>query len=189
MAHKDITSALVHEHRLILRMLDQLEKRAPLTESGEYADYRFYLDGVDFIRNYADRFHHAKEEDILFEALINNGMPRANSPVAAMLMEHDHGRAFVRAMEEAAGAALAGEPDANRLIAENALGYVGLLREHIAKEDDILYPLAERVVPAGMRDEITAGYSAAEARTPADFERHYEEIVARYEAEPLKSAA
>jgi len=189
MAKKDISSALVHEHRLILRMLDLLEKRAALTRSGEYANYRFYQDGVDFIRNYADRFHHAKEEDILFEALINNGMPRANSPVAAMLMEHDHGRAFVRAMEEAAGAALAGEPGANMLIAENALGYVGLLREHIAKEDDILYPLAERVIPAEMRDGIIAGYTAAEARTPADFESRYAEIVARYEAEPLKNAA
>jgi hemerythrin-like domain-containing protein len=189
MAKKDISSALVHEHRLILRMLDLLEKRAALTRSGEYSNYRFYLDGVDFIRNYADRFHHAKEEDILFEALINNGMPRANSPVAAMLMEHDHGRAFVKAMEEAAGAALVGEPDANRLIAENALGYVGLLREHIAKEDDILYPLAERVLPVAMRDEIIAGYAAAEARTPDDFEKNYAEIVARYEAEPLKNAA
>jgi hemerythrin-like domain-containing protein len=186
---KDITSTLVHEHKLILRMLDLVEKRAPLTGSGEYADYRFYLDGVDFIRNYADRFHHAKEEDILFEALIKNGMPRANSPVAAMLMEHDQGRAFVKAMEEAAGAALAGEPDANRLIAENALGYVGLLREHIAKEDDILYPLAERVIPTGMRDEIIAGYAAAEARTPAHFEKRYVEIVAHYEAETLEKAA
>ena len=189
MAKRDITEALVNEHGLILRMLDLLEKRATLTRSGEYANYRFYQDGVDFIRNYADRFHHAKEEDILFEALINNGMPRANSPVAAMLMEHDHGRAFVRAMEEAAGAALAGEPGANMLIAENALGYVGLLREHIAKEDDILYPLAERVIPAEMRDGIIAGYTAAEARTSADFESHYAEIVARYEAEPLKNAA
>jgi len=189
MAKRDITEALVNEHGLILRMLDLLEKRATLTRSGEYANYRFYLDGVDFIRNYADRFHHAKEEDILFEALVTNGMPKANSPVAAMLMEHDQGRAFVKAMEEAAGSALVGESEANGLIAENALSYVGLLREHIAKENDILYPLAERVIPAGMRDEIVAGYTAAEARTPADFESRYAEIVARYEAEPLEKAA
>jgi hemerythrin-like domain-containing protein len=186
---RDITEALVNEHRLILRMLTLLEQRARLTRSGEFNDYRFYLEGVDFIRNFADRFHHAKEEEILFEALIQNGMPREHSPVAAMLMEHEHGRAFVRALEEAARAAIAGLPSQDGLIAENALAYTELLREHIAKENDILYPLAERVIPEERRDAILAGYVAAEARTPADFSQRYAEIVARYEAESLPDAA
>ena len=185
----DITRALVHEHRLILRMLTLLEINAPRTGSGTYDNYRFYLDGVDFIRNYADRFHHAKEEDVLFEALVKNGIPRDNSPVAAMLMEHDQGRAFVKVMEAAALAALSGESGHNQEIADNALGYAALLREHIAKEDDILYPLAERVIPEEMRDAVCAAYRAAEARTPADFEQCYEKIVAGYEAEALATAA
>lgn len=185
----DITRALVREHRLILRMIALLERNAQLTAAGGYGNYRFYLDGVGFIRNYADRFHHAKEEDILFEALVANGMPREHSPVAAMLMEHDQGRAFVSAMEAAARAAASGKPDQDRIIAENALGYAALLREHIAKEDDILYPLAERVIPAEKRDAIVDGYEAAEAKTPADFERRYEEIVERYEEEALGHAA
>ena len=96
---RDITTALVDEHKLILRMLTVLERNAALTQAGGYTTYQFYLDAVDFIRNYADRFHHAKEEDVLFEALVANGMPRENSPVAAMLLEHDQGRAFVRAMD------------------------------------------------------------------------------------------
>lgn len=186
---RDITQALVHEHRLILRMLAVLEQNALRTARGEFGEYRFYLDAVNFIRNYADRFHHAKEEDVLFEALVVNGMPRANSPVAAMLVEHDQGRALVRGMEEAAGAALAGKPGQDGVIAENALGYVALLKEHIAKEDGILYPLAERVIPEGVRDGIAAAYRAAEARTPANFETRYLEVVERYEAETLKRAA
>jgi hemerythrin-like domain-containing protein len=186
---RDITQALVHEHRLIVRMLDILERNARLTAAGRYTNYRFYLDGVAFIRNYADRFHHAKEEDVLFEALVANGMPREHSPVAAMLMEHDQGRAFVRAMEEAAQAALSGRGDQDRIIAENALGYVALLREHIAKEDDILYPLAERLIPEGARDAIVAAYGKAEERTAADFETQYEAIVAGYEAEMVVDAA
>ncbi len=186
---RDVTQALVNEHKLILRMLAVLERNALRTGQGEFGDYRFYLDAVDFIRNYADRFHHAKEEDILFEALVANGMPRANSPVAAMLMEHDHGRAYVRAMEEAATAALAGAPGQDALIAENALGYVALLREHISKEDGILYPLAERLLPEGVRDGIAAGYDTAEGKTPADFAARYEHIVARYEAETMERAA
>ena len=116
-------------------------------------------------------------------------MPRENSPVAAMLMEHDLGRAYVRAMEEAAQAALAGDAGRNPEIAENAFGYLQLLREHIAKEDGILYPLAERVIPEGMRDGIVAGYAAAEQKTPDDFTARYEAVVAKYESEVHGQAA
>ena len=97
------------EHLLIKRMLALIERFAPLTAAGQFSDWQFYLDGVDFIRQYADRFHHAKEEDVLFEALVANGMPRQNSPVAAMLMEHDQGRLYVQAMEAGALKAAAGE--------------------------------------------------------------------------------
>jgi len=180
---KDITQALVNEHRLILRMIALLERNAPRTAAGDYSNWQFYLDGVDFIRNYADRFHHAKEEDVLFEALVTNGMPRENSPVAAMLMEHDQGRAYVRAMEVAAQEALAGQSDREGLIAENALAYAELLRGHIGKEDEILYPLAERVIPDTMRDAIIEGYAAAESRTPSDFTARYEAVVSQYEQE------
>ena len=186
---RDITRTLVREHRLILRMLAVLERNALATSAGTFSDYRFYLDGVDFIRNYADRFHHAKEEDVLFEALVKNGMPRENSPVAAMLMEHEQGRAYVKAMELAALLAQSGEPGQDGTIAANALAYVELLKEHIAKEDDILYPLAERLIPDAARDAVIAGYEAAETRTADGFERRYEKIVADYEREGALRAA
>src|ERR1035437_6247468 len=179
----DISQALVDEHQLILRMIALLEKNAARTAAGAYSNWHFYIDGVDFIRNYADRFHHAKEEDVLFEALVKNGMPREHSPVAAMLMEHDQGRAFVKAMETAALEELSGQTGREQIIADNALAYAALLREHIAKEDEILYPLAERVIPDTMRDDIIAGYAAAEARTAADFTARYAEVVAGYEQE------
>ena len=65
----DITQALVNEHRLILRMIALLERNATGTARGIYTNWQFYQDGVDFIRSYADRFHHAKEEDALFTTM------------------------------------------------------------------------------------------------------------------------
>ena len=180
---KNITQALVDEHKLILRMIALLERNAPQTAAGSYTNWQFYLAGGDFIRNYADRFHHAKEEDVLFAALVKNGMPSKNSPIEAMLMEHDQGRAFVRAMETAALDALAGKDGQEGVIAENSLAYAELLRGHIGKEDEILYPLAERVIPDTMRDAIIEGYAAAEAKTPADFTARYEAVVSGYENE------
>ncbi|HEX9078411.1 MAG TPA: hemerythrin domain-containing protein [Desulfuromonadaceae bacterium] len=179
----DITQALMAEHRLILRMLDLLERKAARTAEGGPTDWQFYLDGVDFIRNYADRFHHAKEEDVLFEALVHNGMPREHSPVAAMLLEHEQGRAHVRALETAAREALAGLPGREAAIVEHARAYAALLREHIAKEDGILYPLAERLIPDTLRDGILAGYREAEARMTADLAARFEAMVLKYEQE------
>jgi len=179
----DITSTLVNEHRLILRMIALFEKNASKTAQGSYLNWQFYLDGIDFIRQYADRFHHAKEEDVLFKALVDNGMPKEHSPVAAMLMEHDLGRSYVSALESAVHTAQAGRTDVYQAIADNALGYAALLRDHIGKEDDILYPLAERVLPETMRAGILQGYRAAETQVPPGLAEHYQAIVTQYEQE------
>jgi hemerythrin-like domain-containing protein len=129
--NEDITQALVNEHRLILRMITLLERNAAKTADGASSNWQFYIDGVDFIRSYADRFHHAKEEDILFEALVKNGMPRENSPIAAMLMEHDQGRAFVKPWKRRFWSA--GRSERRGRSSPKCLGVCGALREHIAK--------------------------------------------------------
>lgn len=177
----DVTQVMVAEHQLILRMITLLEKNTELLAQGRFRDWQFYLDGVDFIRNYADRFHHAKEEDVLFKALVVNGMPEQNSPVAAMLMTHDEGRIHVRALEEATLKARDGEPGQTPTIAENARAFAVLLRDHIDKEDTILYPLAERVLPEEPRAAMVAAYNQAEAKVAADFSSHYEAMVRKYE--------
>ena len=141
----------------------------------------FFLDAVDFIRHYADRFHHAKEEDVLFKALVVNGMPERSSPVAAMLLAHDQGRAFVRGMEQAGQRAQQGEAGQEAKIAGNARGYIALLRDHIDKEDHILYPLAERVLPEALRPAMVEAYAEAEAKTP-ELEEKYRRLVGSYEA-------
>ena len=184
----DVTQVMVEEHKLILRMIGLVERNTAQMEAGKFRDWQFYLDAVDFIRNFADRFHHAKEEDVLFTALVANGMPAQNSPVAAMLMAHDQGRAFVRGMEEAAQQALDGEAGQIPRIAENARGYAALLRDHIDKEDNILYPLAERVLPETVRERMLAAYAAAEAKTPK-LERRYRELVEEYERQAAAGSA
>lgn len=178
----NVTQVMVDEHKLILRMIALVEQNTELLEQGRFRNWQFYLDAVDFIRNYADRFHHAKEEDVLFVELIKNGMPEKQSPIEAMHMEHDQGRVHVRAMEEAAQKALDGETGQAAIIAEHAKGYAALLRGHIEKEDDILYPLAERVLPEDVRARMLLAYGQAEAKTP-ELEEKYVRMVESYEAQ------
>lgn len=178
----NVTQVMVNEHTLILRMIALVEKNTELLEQGKFRNWQFYLDAVDFIRNYADRFHHAKEEDVLFVELIKNGMPEKQSPIEAMHMEHDQGRAYVRAMEEAAQKALDGEAGQTKIITENAQGYAALLRGHIEKENDILYPLAERVLPEEVRSRMLVAYDQAEEKTPELGEK-YRQLVEGYEVQ------
>jgi hemerythrin-like domain-containing protein len=176
----NVTQLMVNEHKLILRMIDLVEKKTELLEQGKFRNWQFYLDAVDFIRNYADHFHHAKEEDVLFIELVKNGMPEKHSPIEAMHMEHDQGRTYVRAMEEAAQKALDGETGQIVIIAENAKGYAALLRGHIEKEDGILYPLAERILPEEIRERMLAAYVCVESKAPG-LEDKYRKLVEGYE--------
>ncbi|WP_020677665.1 hemerythrin domain-containing protein [Geopsychrobacter electrodiphilus] len=177
---ENVTQRLKDEHQLILRMIALVEQNTALVESGKFRNWQFYLDAVDFIRNYADHFHHAKEEDVLFVELVGNGMPAKSSPIEAMLMEHDQGRARVKGMEEAARKMLEGQSGQAPALIEHARGYAELLRGHIDKEDNILYPLAERILPAEVRARMLDAYTEAASKSP-QLEKRYRTMVEEYE--------
>ena len=97
----NVTQVMVDEHKLILRMIDLIEKNTKLLKQGKFNNWQFYLDAVDFIRNYADRFHHAKEDDVLFVESVKNGIPEKQSPIETMHMEHDQDREIIGTIERA----------------------------------------------------------------------------------------
>ncbi len=139
------THVLKEEHELILQALDALEKKVASLESGAAPDRAYFERAVEFLRTFADHCHHGKEEDLLFKAMINRGFPQHGGPIAVMLSEHETGRAFIRGIAEGA-AALGTDPGAAKRIVENGRGYIGLLRAHINKENNILFPMADNVL-------------------------------------------
>jgi len=150
------TEILTDEHRYILRVINALSAECLALESGKSIDRQFFDKAIDFIRNYADKFHHAKEEDIFFEA-IPAGRMQCN-PISQMLHEHDVGRDYVKGLELAL-------LDNNKIsVVENARGYAALLTEHIFKEDNILYPMAEHVLDDTARAGILSLFEKAEKR-------------------------
>jgi hemerythrin-like domain-containing protein len=183
----DPIEVLMNEHRLIESVLDSLEAyvdRLAPNSSLETADLGRF---TQFIRAFADTCHHGKEEDILFETMVQHGMPRESGPIAVMLHEHEQGRQLVRTLAEfAARPTEAGWNDADRhRIRQAARSYAELLRQHIQKEDGILYPMAvSRFDPATMAD-IARRFDAFEAEKtgPGEHEKLHalaEELIARY---------
>src|SRR5680860_1354935 len=82
------------------RMLEVVREMIRRLEAGDPVEADDVQAAIDFIREYADRSHHAKEEDLLFPAMGEAGFPPEGGPVAVMLDEHDEGRAYVTSMEE-----------------------------------------------------------------------------------------
>jgi hemerythrin-like domain-containing protein len=139
----DAISLLMDEHQLILRALDALDTFAA-TQARDGQDREELGRFVRFIREFADERHHGKEEDILFEAMVAAGFPRQAGPIAVMLMDHDAGRAHVAVLAERAAQGAPWTDADRRAVVEAARGYSSLLRGHILKEDQILYPMARQ---------------------------------------------
>ena len=156
------TEELKSEHRVIERVLGSLELAAGKLEQGQAVRPAFFLEAADFIKNFADGCHHHKEEGVLFVKMVECGMPKEQGPIAVMLDEHEQGRAFTRAMREAAEKLAAGDRAAEGAVIKNARGYAALLRQHISKEDNILFNMADRVIPPQEHDAVAAAFAHVE---------------------------
>jgi hemerythrin-like domain-containing protein len=156
------TDILMSEHRVIERVIGALETGAGRLEAGEAMDVAFFLQAADFIKGFADGCHHRKEEGVLFKALARNGMSEEAGPVAVMLAEHELGRTYTRGMREAALKLQAGDESARAAVVRNALGYAALLRQHIMKEDRMLFPMAGRVIPQGEQEQVVLDFETVE---------------------------
>lgn len=162
--------ALVEEHRLIKRWLARIPELVEDIRAGAL-DADLLRAGVDFIRQYADRFHHAKEEDLLFGYV--EGSPEI---LEVMHRDHTQARAHVAAILEALDRGDGEE------IAEHLLAYRELLSQHIDKEDDILYPWIDRGLTTRQVGELHAAFAAVDREVGPGFVAHYEDFVHQVEA-------
>lgn len=140
----EATKILSEEHRLIERYLVVLEK---ITGQKNFAreDVSDLTQILDFIRTFADRCHHGKEEEFLFPMLEQRGIPKEGGPIGMMLLEHEEGRKYVAGFARALEDFKKGQNTWDQ-IQENAQAYIGFLRNHIPKEDNILYPQGAEVL-------------------------------------------
>ena len=153
------TEILSDEHRVIERVLGAVEKLA----KGPVAALEPWKKALDFIRNFADQCHHFKEEKVLFPAMEAHGIPNQDGPIGMMLTEHEEGRAHVRAMLAALELIEAGNEAAKASLLNSAQGYCRLLREHIQKEDEILFPMADEAISADEQKKLAAAFAEHEA--------------------------
>lgn len=143
----EATHILKEEHKVIERVIAALESAVQKLQAGQDVPPTFFLETAQFVRGFADGCHHKKEEDVLFPAMVAHGMAVEGGPIGVMLAEHEQGRRAIRAMVAAAERWAEGDPAARAEVVRHALEYTALLRQHIEKENHILFPLAEDILP------------------------------------------
>ena len=156
------TGQLQEEHQGITLMLKILEKVCAKMEAREKVDPDHLERIVEFFRVFADKCHHGKEEDLLFPEMEKAGIPRERGPIGVMLAEHTQGRAYVRGMGEAANRYKQGELRSGAEFVENARNYIALLTQHIQKENNILFPMGDRVLAKEKQEELVEDFENLE---------------------------
>lgn len=164
----EATQILMDEHRVIERVLGALEAAAARLSAGGPVRAEFFLQAADFIAGFADGCHHRKEEGVLFPALEAAGIPRAGGPIGVMLAEHEEGRAITRGLRAAAERMKTGDVAAATEVRQKALDYAALLRQHIMKEDNVLFPMADRAIQGRKHAAVTAEFARLQREETAD---------------------
>jgi hemerythrin-like domain-containing protein len=172
------TTLLMEEHQIILRALRVLEALAARAADGREVPAPAAESVLAFLTGFADSHHHHKEEDILFPAMEEAGFPRDAGPLAVMLHEHDQGRVLIAGLRRSLPhAGWTAEERAG--FAGTARAYRALLEGHIGKENQILFPMAERALPRPDQQRVDEAFDAFEAAAAADrarFEREVERL-------------
>jgi hemerythrin-like domain-containing protein len=156
------TDVLTEEHGVIMQVLDTLELGANRLENGQPVRPEFFLSATDFIRGFADGCHHQKEEGVLFKSMEAQGIAGEGCPLGVMLAEHELGRQYTRALRSAAQDMQSGDLGASRRAIRSTRSYIHLLRTHIEKEDNILFPMADEVIPSDQHDVVWEGFEHVE---------------------------
>lgn len=156
------TEQLKEEHKGIKVMLEILGEVCNRLESGKEVDPRHLLQILEFLKVFVDKCHHAKEEELLFPEMEKAGVSRNGGPIGVMLLEHDEGRKNIRRMSEAAAQYERGSRDAATPFVESARAYIHLLRDHIEKEDNILYPIADARLSDKTRRDLSESFDRVE---------------------------
>lgn len=182
------TQNLESDHVQILRLISTMEHIAqspnPNVEHLETI--------VKVIREFADGLHHAKEEQLLFPLMVQKGFSNQTGPVAVMLQDHVAGRNFVKGMDDNIQLYKQGESAALKHIQWNMLGYADLLKNHIAKENNVLFRMADKAFTTVEQESLLFHFSKVESsrekgQTVADYVVIIDQLSSIYNVFPAKN--
>lgn len=142
------TQDLRKEHDSILYVLEIVDKMMTSDSKSDIEKSGYYQELIYFLKIFADKCHHGKEENYLFEELVINPLHKDKGLIKEMLEEHVEGRQYIALMDEALKV-----KDLDKFNA-NATNYSQLLKKHIEKENNLLFPQTDKLLDEKKQDEL-----------------------------------
>lgn len=167
---KTATQDLIDEHVVIMQALNIMQEISERLQRNEPVDRADIAELLGFLSEFADRCHHGKEEDLLIPGILKAGLLDNNGPIKAILSEHHQGREYISRMRKS----IEGDTIDEEGFLGSSMEYVSLLREHIRKEDTLLFPLIESKMP--MEEQYRMYDEFMEFEVTQIGEGHHEEL-------------
>jgi DUF438 domain-containing protein len=161
---------LIRDHETTERVFEAMQK-ALVTPPGPTS--RTVHSFLEYVTKYLDAVHHHKEEDVLFPLLEQRGLSRQGGPLAVMLGEHEQSRVLLRTLTETGERWLNGDVAAKDEFMAAVAAYTDLLKQHFWKENDVLFPMARRVLSEADAAAVLAGIERVEASAGANTREKY----------------
>jgi len=136
---------LVAEHEMIERAMEVLKTNLTKVLNGKY-DKVQTARAVDFLLEFGDKIHNAKEEQFLFPRMGERGAPTEGGPISVMLLEHELERKLLVKMQMALGTLNTSPDDEKAAFVKEGMEYLTIRAEHIWKENDILYNMGRQIL-------------------------------------------
>jgi len=165
----ELTNILTKEHRLIRRYLDDIVVVIDLMKAEKWPGKEFFETGIEFTRSFSDRFHHYREEYIMFLKLAEKKHGEMDAQIMFLRDQHERARNFTSEISRSLDKYTMGDSIHTANVIEN-LGYYNLLlRQHINREDHVFFPMASEMFTESEEQELLAEFKKAENKFEANF--------------------
>jgi hemerythrin-like domain-containing protein len=162
------TDVLEDEHRYILKAVGAMTVLAESLEKGETVEPETFKNIVEFMRIFADKCHHGKEEALLFPLLEKRGVSPHGCPLGVLIHDHQTGRTLVTGLAEAAEGYQKGDPTAKEALLKNIRGITDLYPGHIWKEDYLAFPMSNKVLNAEDQQSLSEEFEKVDENIGRD---------------------
>lgn len=170
------TDELEHEHRVIEPVAGALERMAERLRAGKDIDRELLDKTVAFMREFADRCHHGKEEAHLFPYLEGKGVPEGGCPLGALRQEHRVGRLLTGTLATHSPGIEKGDAEARTAVANALAELAELYPKHIWKEDNMLFPLCEKLLDEDDMKTLEEAFTGVEEEMGSGTHERYKAL-------------
>ncbi|HET8666644.1 MAG TPA: hemerythrin domain-containing protein [Terriglobales bacterium] len=178
MANLKPTEVLEREHHFIQQVVASLLLLAEELEKGAPVPPETLTDTLEFLRTFADRCHHGKEETYLFPLLEQKGVPPQGCPLGVLKKEHDSGRSLVAQLVAVSGK-YANDDSKRQSLRTTLLSLAELYGGHIWKENYLLFPMTNKLLSSEEQDQLAKQFEDVESSIGPDVQRRFEELAGK----------